>query len=86
MDENTQYENAMTKSLPIGCIKKKKVPTFKQFNFILQNLSIDYKTGHLFAVDIKFNEKARNEKALLFNEIYTPLFEKKKLLNRMKDH
>ena len=31
-------------------------------------------------VDIKFNEKAANEKTLWFNEIYTPLFEKRKLV------
>ena len=35
--------------------------------------------------DLKFNEKLANEKVLLFTEIYTPLFEKKSELNRLKD-
>ena len=71
----------MTKPLPYGCIKKQKnIPTLKQFNFILQKLSIDDNVGHLFVVDIKFDEKAANKKTLLFNENYTPLFKKRKLV------
>ena len=81
MDENNQYGNAMTKPLPSGSLKKQKtIPDLRQFNFILQDLSIDDKIGHLLVVDIKLNEKAANEKTLLFNEIYTPLFEKKKFV------
>ena len=34
---------------------------------------------HLFTVDIKFNDI--NEKTLLFNEIYPPIFEKNKKLD-----
>ena len=41
MDENTQYENAMTKSLPIGCIKKKKFPPSNNSNLYFKiSLSI----------------------------------------------
>ena len=47
---------------------------------LLENISIDDKIGHLFVVDIKFNKEAANEKAPLFNEIYTPKFEKKKVV------
>ena len=76
MDKNNQYGNAMTKPLPYVCIKKmKKIPTFYEFNKILSNLSHEDKIGHLFIVDIKFYEK--NPKAILFNEIYTLIFEKK---------
>ena len=77
VDENNQYGNAMTKPLPYGCIKKsKKVPSLLEFNIILSNLSHEDKIGHLFLVDIKFHDK--NPKTMLFNEIYTPIFEKKK--------
>ena len=74
-DKNNQYGNTMTKPLPHGCIKKmKKIPTFYEFNKMLSNLSHEDKIGHLFIVDIKFYEK--NPKTILFNEIYTLIFEK----------
>ena len=76
MDENNQYGNAMTKPLPYGCKKKvSKVPFLLEFNMILDNISDRDKVGHLFIVDIKFHNK--NEKTMLFNEIYTRIFEKK---------
>lgn len=64
MDEKYQYGNAMAKPLPYSCIKTTKWKT-------------EDKIGRLFYVDIKFNEKLANEKVLLFNEIFTPLFKKK---------
>ena len=76
----------MTKYLTYICIKKqKKVHCIWKFNLILENLSDQDKIGHLFMADLKFNEKLANEKVLLFTEIYTPLFEKKSELNRLKD-
>ena len=45
---------------------------------MILNISHTDKIGHLFVVDIKFHLK--NEKTLLFNEIYTPVFEKSKLI------
>ena len=45
---------------------------------ILNGLSYTDKIGHLFIVDIKFHDK--NEKAMLFNETYTPIFEKNKVI------
>ena len=33
---------------------------------------------HLFVVDIEFNIVKANAKTLMYNEIYTPIFEKKK--------
>ena len=58
MDENNQYGNAMTKDLPYGCIKKmKKIPSLREFNMILSNISHTDKIGHLFIVDIKFHVK-----------------------------
>ena len=63
----------MTKPLPYGCIKKQdKEPTLTEFNTILDSLSPDDNIGHLFTAHIKFHDV--NEKALLFNEIYPPIF------------
>ena len=70
----------MTKPLPCGCIKKqKRVPTLSQFNKILDSLDHNDPIGHLFTVDIKFHDV--NEKNLLFNEIYAPIFEKTKQID-----
>ena len=86
MDENNQYGNAMTELLPYGCFKKEtEIPDLQKFNFILQDLSPDDKIGHLFVVNIIFDEKNADEKKLLFNEIYTPLFEKNTLINHVID-
>ena len=71
----------MTKPLHYGCKdKEKEIPDLKTFNFILQILSVEDKIGHLFAVDIIFDEKNASEEELILNEIYTPIFEKKKLI------
>ena len=79
MDENNHYGNTMTKPLPYGCIKKqKKIPSLRELNIILNNISHTDKIGHLFIVNIKFHFKT--EKTLLFNELYTPIFEKSKLI------
>ena len=85
MDENNQYGNAMTKLLPYGCIKKEKeIPDLQKFILILQDLSPGNKIGHLFVVDIVFDKNNVDEKKLLFNEIYTPLFEKKMLIKPLE--
>ena len=48
---------------------------------ILQGISDNDKIGHLFIVDIEFDYKNATEKQLFFNEIYTPIFEKNKVLS-----
>ena len=74
MDENNQYGQAMTKPLPHGCIKKQKyVPSLVELNMLLDTF------GYLFIADIKFHNI--KEKTLLLNEIYPPIFEKKKKEN-----
>ena len=49
---------------------------------ILNNLSYANKIGDLFIADPEFHVK--NEKNILFNEIYTPKFEKSKLIKSYK--
>ena len=76
MNKNNQYGTAMTLPLPYGCIKlQKKIPCVKEVEELLKTISLEDKTGHIFTVHIEFAE--RNPKALLFNEIYPPIFEKK---------
>ena len=80
MDENNQYENAMTKPLPTDCIKKsKKIQSLREFQLILEGFSHVDKIGHLFIVDSEFDFDRARPKQLLFNEIYTPIFENKKV-------
>ena len=81
MDENNQYENAMAKPIPTGCIKKaKKAPSLRELNLLLEGISDEDKIGHLFIVDIIFHDDRATEKHYLSKEIYTPTFEKKKVL------
>ena len=75
MDENSQYGKAMTKPLSYSYIKKEEIPALTQFNKILNSISHEDNIGHIFTADIKFHNI--NEKTLLFNEIYPPIFEKK---------
>ena len=51
-------------------------PTLAEFNKTINEISHEDSVGHLFIVDIKFSDI--NPKTLLFNEIYPPIFEKKK--------
>ena len=75
MDENNQYGNAMTH----GCIKKQEnIPSLREFNMILNKLLHTDKIGYLFIADVKVHVK--NEKTVLFNEIYTPIFDIRKLI------
>ena len=84
MYENNQYAEAVTKPLPHGCIKKQEnVPSILEINKILDRVSHEDNIGHLFIVDFKFYNI--NEKTLLSNEIYPPIFEKVKEWSVLKD-
>ena len=76
----------MTKPLPYGCIKlKKEVPTLNELKDLLANVTLrEYKIGHLFVVDIVFAEI--NDKTILFNEFYPPIFERTKKSSLTRDH
>ena len=78
MDENDQYGNGMTKSLPTGCIKDNKDISWETFNFLLETVSLDDKIGHLYIVDIEFDVKNATKKQFAYNEIYPPIIEKEK--------
>ena len=53
----------------------KRTPTLREFELILQSISNTIKSA------IEFDKKNATEKQLFFNEIYTAIFEKKKILS-----
>ena len=74
IDENNQYGNAVT-------VKKQKFcPNLRKFNLFIENLLPGDKISHLLIVDIKYDVEHTNKRPLPFNEIYTPVFGKKKCL------
>ena len=52
----------------------------RELQLILEGISHEDKIGHLFVVDLMFDFERCTDKELLFNEIFTPVFEKKKVL------
>ena len=80
-DENNQYGFAVTKPMLTGCIKENPAPTWLKFNLLLETVDINDKIGHLFVVDIEFDEENTTEKQLLHNEIFPPINEKEKTLD-----
>ena len=70
----------MTKPMATGCIKDHPSPcSMIKFNLLLETVHLDDEIGHLFVVDIEFNEKATKWQ-ILYNEIMPPITEKQKIL------
>ena len=63
-DKNNQYGYAMTKSMPPGCIKQNNSPSWLEFNLLLEKVSLEDRIGHLFVVDIEFDEKNETKKKI----------------------
>ena len=78
-DENNQYGHAMTKPMPVGGITD-KVPNWLEFNLLLEKVDLDDERGHLFLVDIEFDHKKASPRQIMYNEIFPPIVEKKKIL------
>ena len=76
MDVNNLYGFAMTKPMLTGCIKEHPAPSWLKFNLLVENVDLDDKIGHLFVVDIEFDEKRATEREHLYNEILSPIIEK----------
>ena len=53
LDENNQYGFGMIKPLPTGCIKQNLDTNWRNFNLLLQDVSLNDQTGHLYVVDIE---------------------------------
>ena len=71
----------MTKPLPTGYIKQNFNTSWRTFNLLLQNVSLDDQIGHLYVVDIEFDHTKATEKQLVYNEIYPPIIEKQKIID-----
>ena len=80
-DENNQYGFAMTRPMPIGCIKQNNSPSWLEFNLLLEKVPLDDPIGHLFIVDIEFDEKDATKKQYINNEIFPPIIEKQNILD-----
>ena len=46
------------------------VPTWQEFNMLLQRVNLERKIGHLFVVDIRFNWEEAIPKQLMYDELY----------------
>ena len=47
---------------------------------LLEKVSLEDPNGHLFVVDIEFDEQNATEKQYMYNEIFPPIIEKRKIL------
>ena len=66
--------------MPTGCIKQLNSPSWLEFNLLLEKVSLDDSIGHLFIVDIEFDEQNATKKQYMYNEIFPPIIEKQKTL------
>ena len=80
LDENNQYDYAMTKSLNTSCIKKEPEPTWRMFNIWLEKVDLDDPVGHLFVVNISFDYEKATPRQCIYNEIYPLLLKYKRSL------
>ena len=52
----------MTKPLPIGCMKQNLDMSWRTFNLLLQNVSLNDQIGYLYVADIEFYHTKATEK------------------------
>ena len=62
--------------MPTGYIKEHLSPSWLKFNRLLETVDLDDEIGHLFVVDIEFDEKSATECEYMYNEILPPIIEK----------
>ena len=75
----------MTKPLSTDSFKKmKKKFSTREFDLIIQEILEKNKIGHHFVVEIESGHKNADEKQLFLNEIFTPIFQKKKFFLQTK--
>ena len=70
----------MTKPMPVGGIKDKE-PNWKEFNLLMETVTLDDPRGHIFVVDIEFDNLNATPQ-IMYNEIFPPVAEKKKILEQ----
>ena len=79
-DENNQYGYAMTRPMPTGCIKQNNSASWVNFNLLMETVSSEDPTGHLFVVDIEFDYENASPRQFMYNEIFPPIIEKEKIM------
>ena len=84
LDENNQFRNGITKSLPTGYIKDNKDISWETFNFLVETVSVDDKIGHLYIVDIEFDVKDATKNNLRIMKFICQLLKNKKQLIPVK--
>ena len=72
----------MTKQLPTGCIKDDSDISWAIFNFLIETIDLKDTIGHLYIVKIEFDYENATEKMMAYNEIYPPIIEKHKIIDR----
>ena len=75
LDENNQYGFAMTKLVPTCFIREHPAPSWLKFILLLETVDLDDKIGHLFVVDIEFDNKRATEQEYTYNEVLPPIIE-----------
>ena len=71
----------MAKPLPTGCIKDNPDLSWRKFNLLLESVSLQDSTGHLYIVNTKIDKENATEKQITCNEIYPPIVEKQKTID-----
>ena len=65
--------------MPTGCINDGNDLSWEKFNILLEKVDFEDEIGHLFVVDIMFDLKSATKRQLVYNEMYLPIMEKKKI-------
>ena len=52
----------------------------KEFNFLIKNVSHKELAGHIFIIYSEFHQRKSDACTLIYNDIYVPIFDKKKLV------
>ena len=67
--------------MPTGCINDGDDLSWEKFNILLEKVDSENEIGHLFVVDIMFDLKSATKRQLVYNEMYPPIMEKKKIID-----
>ena len=81
LDENNRYDNGISKSLPIGCIRDDNDLSWETFNILLEKIEFEDKIGHLFVVDVMFDLKNATKRQLVYKKIFPRIIEEKKIID-----
>ena len=84
LDENNQYGFAMTKPMPTDHIKLNPDISWRTFNILLEPVDLDDPIGHLYIIDIEFGHTKATLRQITYNEIYSPIIEKQKIIDVSK--